>query len=201
CLLGHRCRGRLAGTRRGYVAKFLSVQDRRQGIGGALLSYSASPPLNRVHPESEDRVAFGEQTGARSDSRCVTTHNDTPDFLPSFAIRNSARFAASKPRSSSREAYRWASSRTIVSPPRAQMRRSSLISVGLLLLRRQFHPIPIAHGHVPPCSAARRGPRADQHRQNASRHRADARPPHWHDRVPAAAACPRELRSDRQIAG
>ena len=75
------------------------------------------------------------------------------------------------------------------------------ILVGLPLPWRRFHPIPLGHGHVPPRSAARRGPRADQYRQDPSRHRAHARPSQRHDRVPAAPARPRELRPDRQAEG
>ncbi len=49
-------------------------------------------------------------------------------------------------------------------------------------------PDTFSHGHVQPRSAARRGPRADQHRQDPSRHRAHARPQERDDRVPAAPA-------------
>ena len=74
-------------------------------------------------------------------------------------------------------------------------------SRGLLLPCHRLNPITLGHGNVSPRSAARRGPRADQYRQDLPRHRAHARPSQRHDRVPAAAARPRELRPDRQAAG
>ena len=49
------------------------------------------------------------------------------------------------------------------------------------------------HGRVFPAARSGRS-RADQYRQDPSRHRAHARPPHRHDRLPAAPAGARELR-------
>ena len=73
-------------------------------------------------------------------------------------------------------------------------------SATLALALRGSEPHLCGHGHAPFRAAPRRGSRADQYRQDASRHRAHARSSDRHDRVSAAAAGARELRPDRQAA-
>src|SRR6266550_8748409 len=56
------------------------------------------------------------------------------------------------------------------------------------------------NGHAAFRTAARRGPRADQYRQDPPCDRAHARSPERHDRLPAAPAGAGELRPGRQVA-
>src|SRR6266446_71260 len=56
------------------------------------------------------------------------------------------------------------------------------------------------HGDAPYRTASPRGPRADQHRQDASRDRAHARSSERHDRLSATPPGSGKLRSRRQVA-